>query len=302
MSESPQPVISPKALMTSSSLRKPLRRFAFHFSALLLFVIFFAGTALVYLPKDQLRDHVVGLIARQTGYRIAIGEFWLSPLLKAEARNIVWQPDNQEWPPVVVDSLTLSPIWTSLFGENKSVRAHAEVTGGTIDSRCAQNGSCETVFTDVSLAPFFAAQFPFPLSGKTGGSVIVEQRENAGFNSAAFDLAIDDLQVAGLNTLGLAEAELPLGRLRLRGKLTGQTLSIEEMQNDGGDLSLACHGTIMVSEFAERCLLNLRISLRPKPELEKTLGDLLLLVGVKADPEGSYTFRLTGTLARPKIR
>jgi hypothetical protein len=44
-----------------------------HLSALLLFVLCFAGTMLVLLPKAQLRDHVVGLIYKQTGLRISIG-------------------------------------------------------------------------------------------------------------------------------------------------------------------------------------------------------------------------------------
>ncbi len=62
-----------------------LGRLLLHFSALLLFVLFFVGTALVMLPKVQLRDYVVDLIHRQTGQSIAIGQLSFSPLLRVKA-------------------------------------------------------------------------------------------------------------------------------------------------------------------------------------------------------------------------
>jgi type II secretion system protein N len=290
---------SGQAAAGSRSRRKPAGGLLVHLSALLLFVLCFAGTMLVLLPKAQLRDHVVGLIYKQTGLRISIGELSLSPFLRVEARDIAWQPEVKGWPPVTVDRLSLSPHWTRLFGNNPAARFQAAVAEGTATGWQAKDGSFSAILTEVNFAPYLAADFPFPPTGRISGTITADRQADS--DAIGFDLVADDLKLTGLSALGLQEGALSLGRLRLRGKMKGQTLNLESLRNEGGDLSLTGNGTILLNKLPERCRLNLQIELRPGAGLASTVHDLLLLGGLE-DDDGDYSLRLTGTLARPVLR
>jgi type II secretion system protein N len=298
----PRTVLSSNGGVGSHSRRGVLGRFGMHLSALLLFILFFTGSVLLFFPKAQLRDQIVGLILRQTGQHIEIGGLSFSPLLGVEATGIAWQPDDKKWPPVTVDRLFLSPQWTSLFGSNPAGGFHASVAEGEIDGWCGRDGSFNATLADVNLAPFITAGFLFPPTGRIGGTMALDRQTGPGMGTAGFDLVVEDLRVSGMNTIGLKENELSLGRLLLRGKMIDRTLNLEELQNEGGDLSLSCHGTILISQKPQLSRLNLQIALRPGTGMKKTLGDLLLLTGLKAEPDGGYNFRLAGTLARPILR
>jgi len=279
-----------------------LGRLGMHLCALLVFVLCFAVTALLCFPKDQLRDQIVGLILRQTGQHIEIGGLSFSPFLGVKATGIAWQPEAKNWPPVTVDRLSLSPQWTSLFGNNPAGEFRASLAKGIIDGWCSKDGSFNATLADVDLTPFITAGFLFPPSGKIGGTMEFDRQTGPGMGTAGFDLVVENLRIAGMNAIGLKENKISLGRLQLRGKMMDRTLNIEKLQNEGGDLSLSCNGTVLISQRPQLSRLNLQIALRPGAGMKKTLGDLLLLTGLKAEPDGGYKFRLAGTLARPILR
>lgn len=299
---------TPKTTASSSengagrSRHQPFGPLLLHLSALLLFLLFFVGTALVVFPKARLRDYVVSRFQRQTGQRLAIGQLSFSPLLRVVAKDISWQPLNGDWPPVVVDRLSLSPAWISLFGSNPAGFFQAAIAGGTVDGHLARDGSGSVRLADVNIAPFIPAKFPFPPSGKIGGTVTAQKPAASGIDTVMLDLVAKDLKVAGLGSFGLAQKELTLGRLQLRGRMVGRDFKIEDLRNEGGDLSLAGHGSILIGTVPARCRLNLRVELRPNAALAASLHSLLQLVGLRRAPDGAYKFRLLGTLTRPVLR
>jgi len=277
-------------------------RLLLHFSALLLFILFFVGTALVVFPKGQLRDYVVTLIYRQTGQRVSIGQLSFSPFLRVEAGDITWQPSNVSLPPVTVDRLTGSPAWTSLFGKNPACRFHAVIAGGKVDGRYARDGSCNAKLVNVDIAPFIGPKFLFPPTGKLGGTVALQNAADSEGDTVVFDLAAEDLKVGGLDSFGLAKKELALGRVQLRGKMVGNSFKLEALQNEGGDLSITGHGSILVNKVPSYSRLNLQFDLRPAPALASPLHNLLQLAGLKSGAEGDYKFRLVGSPIRPVLR
>lgn len=277
-------------------------RLLLHCSALLLFILFFVGTALLVFPKVQLRDYVEGQIQRQTGQRISIGQLSFSPFLQVEAGPITWQPSNVRIPPVTVDRLTASPVWTSLFGKNPAGHIHLAIAGGTVDGRYARNGSCNAKLVNVEIAPFVDPKFPFPPAGRIGGTVALQKAADSKGDIVVFDLAAEDLKVGGLSSFGLAKKDLALGRVQLRGQMVGNTFKLEALQNEGGDLSITGHGSILVNPVPSHSRLNLQFDLRPTPALASSLGGLLQLAGLKSRGEGDYKFRLLGSPLRPVLR
>jgi len=279
-----------------------VNRLVLHISALLLFLLFFAGTVLVLFPQAPLKAYAIAMIQQRTGQDVSIGELSFSPFLRLEAKQIAWQPPVSHMPRLLVDRLTLSPQILSLLGKVPACLFRAAVADGAVEGRFDREGSLEATLFQVHIAPFFAADFPFPASGSIDGSIAAEKRGAAGAESAAFDLQLTDLQVRGMGVLGLQKGDLSLGRLLLQGKMTGKNVNIEELRNEGGDLALSVHGIVLLDPIPDRCRLSLEIELRPGAALTQSLKDLMQLVGLKAASDGSYRFRLAGTLAKPILR
>jgi len=277
-------------------------RLALHFSALLVFLLFFAGTVLVFFPQAPLKAYAVAMIHQRTGQDVAIGDVALSPLLRLEAGQIAWQPPVGHMPRLLVERLTLSPQILSLFGRNPACRFQAAVADGVVEGRFDRGGNINARLSNVPIAPFFSADFLFPASGRIDGSIAAEKQGAAGVDSAAFDLRFTDLKVGGMGGLGLPKGDLSLGLLQLRGQMTGQTVNVEKLRNEGGDITLSTRGTVLLDPTPDRCRLNLEIELRPDSALAKSVKDLMLLGGLKAASDGSYRFRLVGTLAKPVLR
>lgn len=155
----------------------------------------------------------------------------------------------------------------------------------------------------VRLGSIMGANFRFPLTGVIGGDIAADRPADLGKGKVSFKLEADDLKIGGLVGLGLAGNELSLGHLQLRGKIMGQTFNLEDLRNDGGELSLAGHGTILINKLPEHCRLNLQIAMRPRAGLSSAaFKQLLLIGGIKAGADGSYRLRLTGTFGRPILR
>ena len=129
----------------------------------------------------------------------------------------------------------------------------------------------------------------------------LEKTGKKGDETFVLDLEAEDLRVGGLGSLGLAKKILALGRLQLRGKMTGNTFKLEALRNEGGDLSLTGHGSILVSKVFSRSRLNLQFELRPTPALASSLQNLLQLAGLKSGSRGDYKFRLVGSPLRPVL-
>ena len=273
-----------------------------HFVAFLLFIGCFITTVLVFFPKDDLRRPLLTLIQQQTGLDISVGELSLSPLLNIEVKEIAWQPTLKNWPPLEVESFSLSPVWTTLLGRNPAGRFHVSIAGGTVRGRIAKDGSGKALLAGLQLGSIVPSQFSFSPKGTLGGAIEVAKLVGANLGPTDFDFVVDDLRVGGLVGLGLPANELSLGRLRLHGKTTGKTFTLEGLQNEDGDLSLTGHGTILINKRLERCRLNLQIEMRLGGKLGPEFQQLLLFSGHKAGEDGSYKFRFFGTLAQPIVR
>ncbi len=277
-------------------------RFLLLFSFLLIFFLGFAATFFVYFPNTALRGYVVTSLQRQTGYHIAIHELSFVPLLTLKARDISWQSPVKNLTPVI-DSFSVSPLWTTLMGANQAGRFNASVAGGTISGHVAKDGSGKVILVGVQLGSIWAAGAHFPVTGSVAGNITADRPMDLLKGKTNFNLEADNLKVGGLAGLGLADSELALGRLWLRGVIRGQILRLEDLRNEAGGLSITGHGTVLLNQLPRRCRLNLRIKMRPGAQLKSaSFKQLLLLGGFRASADGSYNFRLVGTLARPILR
>ncbi|NOX26056.1 MAG: type II secretion system protein GspN [Deltaproteobacteria bacterium] len=294
--------LSATAGLITAFISRRFGRFLLPLAFLLVFLLGFVTTVFVYFPNTGLRDYVVASLQRQTGSHVAIHDLSFLPLLTLKARGISWQSPVKDLT-LVIDSFSVSPLWTTLMGANPAGRFHASVAGGTISGHVAKDGSGTVILAGVHIGSILAESSHFPVTGSVAGNITADQPMDLLKGKTSFNLEANNLKVGGLAGLGLARSELAFGRLWLRGTVTGQVLRLEDLRNEGGGLSITGHGTVLLNKLPRRCRLNLRLKMRPGAQLSSaSFKQLLLLGGLKAGADGSYNFRLVGTMARPILR
>ena len=273
-----------------------------HGAAIALFLLACVITFLLLFPGQAVRDRVEHLIQRQTGVSIDIGELGLAPIATLNLRNVRWQPELQDWPPVTLTRLELSPRWSTLFGGNPGATVEASISGGEIEGFMLRDGSLEAALSAIALAPFFPETYPYRPQGTLGGTVESTGQALANDGRAAFQLQIDQAALTGLETLGVEDGRLDLGNIRAQGVLQGRNLKVEDLYNQGGDLQISGKATIFVADSPQLSRITAQIEVTPGPGLEPGLRDLLTLSGVKPDRSGTFRFRIAGNLANPTLR
>ncbi|WP_305045659.1 type II secretion system protein GspN [Geoalkalibacter sp.] len=277
-------------------------RLLLHLSALGLLLIAFVLTLILLFPVQALRDRVEQMIFTQSGVRVDIGGLSVTPPLTLTLRDLRWQPELRNWPPVQVAALRLSPVWSGLFSANPGVHFNAAFAVGSIQGQASRDGSLKAAIKGVGIAPFLPEAFPYPVQGTLSGNFesLGELLANSG--QASVQLRLEGGALTGLESLGAANGRLSLGQVDLRADLQGRNLRIEELRATEGDLRVDGKGTLLLGADAPSSRLTAQIELTPAPSLDPNLADLLLLTGVNPDPTGIYRLRLSGSLAAPVVR
>lgn len=277
-------------------------RLAFSLAAVLILAIAFFGTLLIFFPEQPLRDRIERTLSRQSGEEVTIGGLALIPPVGLRLTNIGWQPGNPDWPAVTVDTVRISPLWTTIVSGDSGAAIQATASPGTLEGRVTQNGNLEAAFAGIVLHSLFPADFNYLPEGIGGGHIKGSRMLLPDKRQAAFDLVIDQLAVNGLESLGASSGRLALGRMSVRGEVRGQTLDIQELRNSAGDVQVDGKAVLLLGSSPRLSRITARIDITPGPNLDPMLRDLLPLSGIKPDSQGTYRFRIGGTLAQPVLR
>jgi type II secretion system protein N len=278
------------------------RHLALHLGAVALLVVVFIVTLIVLFPGQALRDRAELVIYQQAGVRLDIGDLSIAPPLTLTLRNVRWQHDMVDWPPVNIPVARISPRWSSLFGANPGAQWSASLPVGSVQGHIFKDGTLNARLTGVGLAPFLPESFAYPIRGTLDGTIEASGDLMGDSGQAAFEFHMQQAAVAGLEGLGAAEGQFSLGRVILRGALQGRNLRVEELRAADGDLQVEGRGTLLIGNTPQGSRITAQIDLTPAPTLDPNLADLLLLTGVSPDRNGNYRLRLSGSLAAPVLR
>lgn len=278
------------------------RHLVLHLGAVALLVAAFLLTLMVLFPEQALRDRTERMIFQQAGIRLEIGELGLAPPLTLTLRNVRWQHDIRDWPPVVFPVVRMSPRWGTLLGGNPAAQWSAALPVGSVQGQMSKDGSVQANIRGVALTPFLPEGFPYPVLGSLNGTMEASGDLHGDSGQAAFELTMDQAAVTGLEPLGAAQGRLNLGRINLRGAMQGRNLRIEDLRAVEGDLQIEGKGTLLLGNTPQSSRITAQIDLSPTATLDANLADLLLFTGVSPDRNGNYRLRLSGSLAAPTIR
>jgi len=266
---------------------------------LLLFISIPIGFVLGF-PTDVLRERLTQELSTQTG--LAVSSESLDIGLPAKVQfDLSIDPNHPLILPLTFDQLQVAPVWSSLFSSARTASLQGQFSGGDFDLQVGADDHLQLEIDGVRLAPLQKPTNPYRLDGRLKGQFDGQQISQPGKIDAIFTAEISDLVATGLEALSLPE-NMALGTLTLEGKILGHRLTLERLLLSGDFAGLTGSGTIQLGATPRQSRLNLRVSATPGKSFPESLKSLIDISGVKPKADGSYQFRVVGTMAKPVLR
>jgi type II secretion system protein N len=267
--------------------------FKFYLGGLaLLFTCFVAGFYL-FFPASTLQQRLELEIAARTplDVRITTVSLLFPPGLQTESLRLTGGSPPTEF---TIDRIKLTPLWRTLVSNNPGLAFQTEILGGQVTGNLRKNGSLAANLQNLTFAAPVGGALPIRLSGRLGKGDFAGALPLQSATETRLSLGFEQMEISGLSALGLASDTLALGTVTLAGSGRANALKVDRLNASGGSLEVTGDGTVLLAEPLDRSRLNLNLVLRPGPQLDKSLADLLQLFA-QAEADGSYRLRLTGS-------
>ena len=251
-------------------------------------------------PTDVLREKLVREISRQSGLVVSSESLGLGFPAKITF-DLTVDPAHPQIAPLVFPQIQIRPVWTSLFSSARAAELQGQFAEGAIDAQFSADDSLQLEIQGMQLAPLQKTSNPYRFEGVLRGELDGKQMSQSGKADAVFSAEVNDLEVFGLEQLALPE-KVALGQLSVQGRLQGQRLNLERVVLEGDFVGMSGSGTIQLGTTPQRTRLNLQVTATPGSTFPESLKPLIELSGVKPKADGSYQFRVAGTLAKPVLR
>lgn len=268
-------------------------------------ILFFAIGFRLFFPVEELKHRLQSEISSRTEARIDIKRLSLGLPLSMKMEELRIENLQQTLPVFDIDMIELSPGWLSLVSGDPKVDLSGELYDGHLDLSLARSGRFDLDLSDLNLELFPAikiSETPVSFAGSASGQVKASAPPLSDRSDTTIEVRIDGATVTGLEPLGIDDGQVALGNILLEGELHGRKLNVGTISAAGGDFGLDGEGNILIGSEPSRTRLNLQVNLQPESGFDPLLKDLISLSGNKPGPNGSYNFRLSGSLARPVIR
>ncbi|HKJ04104.1 MAG TPA: type II secretion system protein GspN [Geopsychrobacteraceae bacterium] len=266
----------------------------------LLFLVSILVGFVTGFPTEVLRERLVQEMSAQTGLAVSSDSLELGLPAKVEF-NLSIDPNHPQVAPLTFTRLQITPVWSSLFSSARAASLQGQFAEGNIDAEVGADDHLQLEIDGMRLGPLQNPANPYRLDGSLKGQIDGQQISRPGKAEASFSAEISGLVAIGLDALSLP-ANLALGTLSVKGKLLGQRVTLEEVLLNGDVAELTGSGTIQLGATPRQTRLNLRVAATPGKAFPESLKPLIELSGLKPKADGSYQFRVAGTMAAAVVR
>lgn len=286
--------------------KKPARasskpKLRFYLGALASMIVGLVASLYFFFPTAALEERIEHEINGRTPVEATLQALSLGfpPALRTE--KLTLNIDSPQPYAMTFDKASVRPLWHTLFGGNPGVAFHTGILGGEGEGTIRRDGSMEFNLTRILVDAPLPALTSLRLSGTL---------ENAQFAAAVpvqptteshLEIHLENVKIAGLQAVGMGRDSLFLGAISLLGEGKGKAFRIEQLDSRGGDLKVSGNGTVLLGRTVERSRLNLNVVLSPEQTLDRDIAELINLFR-QPGQDGTYRFRVTGTLANPSIK
>jgi type II secretion system protein N len=285
-----------------NSARPPSKpKLRFYLGALASMMLGLVASLYFFFPASALEERIEYEINGRTPVEADLRTLSLGfpPALRAEKLALVI--DGPRPYALSFDMASVKPLWHTLFGGNPGVEVHTGILGGEGVGTIRRDGSMEVTLGRILFDSPLPSLTSLRLSGTLENGILAAAVPVKPTTESHLEIHLEKVMIAGLESVGIARGSLSLGNLSLRGEGKGNSFRIEQLDSRGGDLKVSGSGRVLFGRTVERSRLNLNVVLSPEQSLDKDIVELLNLFRQPAR-DGSYRFRVTGTLANPSVK
>ncbi len=281
----------------SSRLGNLFRQNAFLY--LVSFAVCFILAFLLFFPLDPYARQLEQRLKKQ-GVLVEIDhpQLRFPPGIGSEQIHV--SLENLDHSPLLLEELSLRPLWLSLGGDNPGLRFSLQMFQGRVEGSTYKNGETQVVFENLIINEPLGPQLPLTMKATLESARFEGTLPFAGKNRSDLDIVISSLQIEGMQKLGSGSDLLQVGSLNLSAKANGPLIQISTLSSSGAAFDLKGSGNMRLGRTPANSSINLNLVLTPKAALDPVLKDLLSLVK-QPQPDGSYQLSLRGALANLRI-
>lgn len=266
------------------------------------FLVAFGLGFVLFFPLDQLARQAEQRVASEGDLQLQISDpgWGIPPGLTAGKLSLSGGGLPEQ--ALELTNPRLTPLWGSLFSGNPGGRLIGQFFGGELTVAARRQGQLELSLTGARLDQQpVSPQLSILLSGNNGELQLDGTLPTANGGQGTLELSLEQIELSGMRALGSNTDTLAAGTLQIEAELNGTALTFKTLQLNGGDLELTGRGSLLLGARPQLSRINLSLVLKPGPDLDPQLRDLLTLLSAP-ESDGSIQFRLLGSLASPQLR
>jgi type II secretion system protein N len=202
--------------------------------------------------------------------------------------------------PIKFTDIAISPTWSSLLSTTPAAQIAAQVFSGSIEAQIDSAQHIKLAATSlhwegpIPQLPTLNIQTTIAHLNAAATGTEISQLEQ-------LQLELSELRISGLKKLSVPVDSLDFGSIKLQLSQKQQNIHLDQLTSSGGDISISCDGHITRHRNLIRSRIDLEFTLTPRQDLDPAITTMLPLFA-KKQQDGSYTVRLSGTLAQPRVR
>ncbi len=253
---------------------------------------------LFFLPLEPFARQLEQQAERQ-GFELQVEQPRLLFPFGLGADRVQISHKQRQHPPFMLEHIDLRPLWLSLLGANPGLGFKLETWQGKIIGTAHRNGKVQATLSGLHFKERLDPKLALILAGTLKKGTFDGTLPLAGKNRSQLKLELSDLQLTGLQKFGSGSDLLSLGRLTCTVESKGSLIQINRLSSTGPAFDITANGSLRIGRTVAGSSLNLTLFLTPK-DLDPALRDLLTLIK-KPQQDGSYQFRLRGSLSQVRI-
>lgn len=273
---------------------RPQLRFVLTSVGLLL--LSFVTALYAFFPTDALRERIEREFPRRTGGTLAMRDLELAFPPGVTGKKVTLTLPGRDR--IEAASATVKPLWLTLPTNTPGIRFSARLQGGELSGKYRKGGALSAEGSKVSFDERLTTGGAVRIAGTVRSGTFTGSVPVKPDTETRFSLALDDARLTGMEGLGVSGGVLPLGTVTLQGTGKGNALRVDNLSASGGAVAASGSGSFLLASPRDRTRVNLNLTLRPAANIDPSARDLLQLFAQPAG-DGSYRFRLSGTLGSP---
>ena len=254
----------------------------------------------LFFPAEALKQRITQELLTRTGTEAQIRQVSLYPLLRLDTEQV--KIDLPQLPrPLEIEQLSLSPLWSTLLSSNPGVQLQAELMSGTLTGEILQSGLISAMATGLRFDLPLQKPMAMNITGTLNQANLEAATRLDPETKTVISLQLSDLRISGLDIFKADSPGIAFGEATLEVDGQGRSMKIKTLSARGDDLDIKGDGTLLIGRTSATSRIKLELQVRPGSKADPAIASLLELAG-KQGPEGFYSLKVSGTLAKPMLK